>query len=430
MLIMSCSSDVNSYPVGEDFIENDINIQVIDTFSIKAGTFKLDSLITSSTGRILIGSADDEDFGHLISQSYFQVRNSDFSLDDDAVFDSIGLVLNYDTYYYGDTTRVQTYRVHEVLDYFEPYDDNTSFYNTSAHLSYDPDPLGEVTKQGFRPNSTTDSVYIRLDDDFGKEIFDGIQDNDINTLDDLLQNFNGLTVIPDAVDSNIMGFAFSSDTTIEDNSSLRIYYTLKEDDTDEDNDQVLSFYITSEADQYNRIEYISTEFPELTEQDITLSSEDTNDEIFVQAGTGICARIEMPTIRDLNVFSDESAVLNAELKFFPQIDDLYDKESLEESLLVYIVDSQNRIISQLTDFDGSEALALLSDDEDEFNENTYYTIDMSGFVQTILLSETDLEYAIMIQFVDYQQKTDKMIIKSLGDSFSENIKLSVTYLKY
>ena len=47
VFVLSCSTDETTYEVGRDFIDNEIQVRVIDTFSIKAGTFKLDSLITS-----------------------------------------------------------------------------------------------------------------------------------------------------------------------------------------------------------------------------------------------------------------------------------------------------------------------------------------------------------------------------------------------
>ncbi|MGB5420310.1 DUF4270 family protein [Algibacter sp.] len=427
--MFSCSDDVKNYPVGTDFIENNINITIVDTFSIKAGTFKLDSLITSSTNRILLGSLKNEYFGNLKAQTYFQVQNSDFSISTSAVYDSIGLVLNYDTYYYGDTTQVQTYKVHRLLEYFEPEEDD-EFYNTSS-LKYDEEALGEVSFTP-RPNSTTDSIYISLDQYLGEEIFNKIRDNEINTTDDFLQYFNGLTIIPDTTnDSHVLGFNFKTYSDLDDNSSMRIFYTEDNADSSEDNNQVIDFFIPSSSKQFNNIttnlEY--TAISELSSSEITIASDDTDDLIFAQAGTGIAARIEMPTVKDLNALSDESTTLNAVLTFRPLQNSYDDLRPLKESLAVYIVDNKNRIVSQLTDLDSNIVYAVLNQNNDEFNENTYYSIDMGGFVEAILSSEYDLDYAIMIQFEDYSSVVDAVIIDNLDEN-NNNIKLTITYLKY
>ncbi|MFY0713183.1 DUF4270 family protein [Seonamhaeicola sp. NFXS20] len=430
VFMFSCSDDIKSYPVGSDFIDNDVNLKVLDTFTINAGTFKLDSIITSSTSRILLGSVKDDYFGNLTAQSYFQVVNSDFSISSDAVYDSIGLVLNYDNYYYGDTTRVQTYKVHRLQEYFEPQDDGDEFYNVSK-LEYDEEPLGEFTFSP-RPTSTSDSIYIPLDKDLGEEIFNKIRDNDINNSDDFLQYFYGLTVIPDTlVDSNVLGFTYTSSSDIDNNSGMRIFYTEDYDDTSEDNDQVINFYIPSSDKHFNAINsnLSGTVIENLDDQETTIDSYDTDQLIFSQGGIGVSARIEMPTLKYLKTLSDESTSLSAELTFAPLLNSYDETRPLQDSLAVYIVDNKNRIVSQLTDVDANTSYAILNQDNDEFNESTYYSIDMSGFVNTIFNSETDLNYAIMIQFIDYNKTVDSVIIDDL-DEDKNNIKLSVTYLEY
>ncbi|KJD33580.1 hypothetical protein PK35_07000 [Tamlana nanhaiensis] len=431
LLLCSCSSEVSNYPVGSDFIDSNVNIKIIDTFTINAGTFKLDSLLASSTSRILIGSKQDDNFGQLISQSYFQVKNSVFSISSEAVYDSIGLVLHYDNYYYGDTTQVQTYKVHRVTEYFEADTDDDAFYNGSK-LQYDAEALGEVSFVP-RPNTTTDSIYIPLDYNLGKELFEKIRDKDITTTDDFVRYFNGLTVIPDTTaNSHVLGFKFLSDTTIDDNSGMRIFYTQDTDDTSEDNSKQLSFYVSSASEQFNAISANLEDTPlnHFENYETTISSEETNNKIFTQAGVGICARIEIPTLKLLNALSDASSVLKAELTFAPEIKNDSDKKFLKESLVVYVVDHKNRIVSQLTDIEGIEAYATLSSDEDEFNQNTYYMVNLSGFVQNILTSETDLNYALMIQFEDYDKTVDSVVINRLDENGNNAIKLAVTYLNY
>lgn len=425
----SCSDDIKNYPVGSDFIENNISIKIIDTFSVNAGTFKLDSLVTSGTGRILLGSVKDAYFGDLVAQTYFQVNNSNFSISSSAVYDSIGLILNYDTYHYGDTTHLQTYKVHRLLDDFEPKE-GYEFYNLSK-LEYDEAVLGEVSFTP-RPNSTSDSIYIPLNKDLGEDIFNKIRDNDINTVDDFLQYFKGLTVIPDTVtNSHILGFNFKSYSDLNNNTSMRLFYTEDVDDSSEDNNQVIDFFVSSTSKQFNAINNIldNTLMDYLPDQETTISSHDTNELIFAQAGTGISARIELPTIKNLNALSSQSTALKAELTFSPLTNSYSNAQPLKDSLAVYVVDHKNRIVNQLTDIDSNAAYAVLNQNDDEFNQNTYYSVDMSGFVETILASNYDLNYAIMVQFLDYNKTVDRIVIDDFDEN-NNNIKLSVAYLSY
>ena len=424
VVFSSCTSDeIKKYPVGSNFIENDIQVRLIDTFSIKTGTFKLDSLTTSSTNRILLGSVIDNDFGHLTAQSYFQVRNSDFSIDHDAVYDSIGFVLNYDRYYYGDTTQVQTYKIHRLLETVKPQEGDV-FFNTSK-LDYDAEALGELTFAP-KPNRDTDSLYIPMNDDLGKEIFNKILDNDINNSDDFTQFFKGLTIIPSASsNSHVLGFNVSAITNAEKNSSMRLFYTVDDGDS-EDNSYYIDFAISSSGSQFNAIktDLSSTTIDNLESGETIIPSNDTDNLIFSQAGTGISSRIEIPSIKKLKEASDSGTALSAQLTFSPLKGSYTNNKPLKDSLTVFIIDHKNRILNQLTDINGNSSYAVLNQNDDEFDSQTYYSIDLGGYVEEILNSTYDLNYALMIQFPDYDKTVNSVVIDN------NDMKLTVNYLNY
>ena len=141
----SCSEEnTTNYEVGGDFIDSDVVIRVVDSFSIKASTFKQEDVITSSTGRMLLGSLKDNVLGDITAQTYFQLTANSTNfisssgihvVTDEAKFDSIAFILNTDTYYEGDTTKIQTYKLHEILTEVEPLDDNLVFFNT-MYINY------------------------------------------------------------------------------------------------------------------------------------------------------------------------------------------------------------------------------------------------------------------------------------------------------
>ncbi len=420
IVFISCDDDLKTYPVGEDFVDSNVLIKVIDTFSLKCDTFKLDSIITSNTKRILLGNVIDDNLGRVSSQSYFKLQATTFDIDASAKFDSIGFVLNYDTYYYGDTTLTQTYKIHRVTKIIEP-DEGASLYNTSS-FPFDDEVLGELTFIP-RPNKDSDSLYIPMKYDLGKEIFDKIKDNEINNLDDFEQFFNGVTIVPDTnLNSHVLGFQFSS-TSLVKNSGLRIFYTIDDDDN-ENNDYIFDLNIEP-LQQFNHIEsdLSNTQLEDLAVFETTVSSTSTTNLIFTQGGTGISARVEIPYLENLDKLSENGTVLNGQLLFYPLKGSYNDNNPLEESLSVYIVDHKNRIIREL------ETPALLNNDDDEFNENIFYTVDLSYYIEEILNSTYTLNYALMFQFSDYNKTIDKILIE---DDNVEDLKmvLSVSYLTY
>lgn len=428
--LVSCATDdVTNYEVGSDFLDDGVTVRVIDSFTINTGSFKLDSLVTSSTNRILLGHIEDDKLGGLTSQSYFQLSTSIYEIDNDAVYDSIGFIMNYDTYYYGDTTKIQTYKIHEITETFSP-EDGDSFYNTSS-LEFDSNTIGELSFTP-RPNRSSDSLYIPLNDVFGEEIFSKIQDNDINSSDDLLQQFKGLTIIPDeTTDSQVLGFNVLTTEDTPGNCSMRLYYTIDDGDGN-DNDYYIDFVITDTSKQFNNItsDLSSSIFNEgqFEDGETIIETSESDNLMFSQAGSGITSRIEIPSIKKLKELSEFGSALSAELTFNPLKESYTNTNSLQDSLLVYIIDHKNRIQSQLTTIDGVNSYAILNQDDNEFNANTYYSIDLSGYVDQILYSEYDLNYALMIQYIDYNKTVDNTVFED--QLTSSQLKLSVKYLNY
>ncbi|NIJ44745.1 hypothetical protein FHR24_001184 [Wenyingzhuangia heitensis] len=421
--LISCSSEeLSNYTVGSDFVETDINIIEIDTFKINAGTYKMDSIGTSSTGRILIGNVDDEYLGTITAQSYFQLQNATFTLDDKAVYDSIGFVLNYDQYYFADTTKTQTYKIHRVLETVEPIEDDV-FFNTSK-LSFDTESIGELT---FVPKMRKDTLYIPMQTSLGEELFNKIDEDEFKNLDDFLQYFKGLTIAPDTtVSSSILGFNFTSSGNTENNSSMRLYYSVPDPGGNERVSHYLEFYISSIEKQFNAIttDFSTAKINGFTDVETIIPTTDSDGLFYSQAGTGISARIEIPHLRNLNQLAESGTVLDAQLKFYPKRGS-YTKETLPQSLAVYVVDHKNRILNTLTNEEGGTALAILNAQNDEFENNTYYSVDLKGFLAQVLNASEDFKYALMVQFSNLTNKVDKVVIED-----KDNVELSVKYLNY
>ena len=434
LLSMSCESDSATYEIGEDFVDNNLKVKLVDTLTLNSSTIVFDSIVTSGTERILLGTVNDDDLGSITSKSFFQVGNNTIAIDDDATYDSIALVLYYDTYYYGDTTKIQTFNVHRINETFEPNnddedDEDANFYNSSS-LTYDDDALGSLSFYPKPIDAEHDSIYIKLSNEFGLDLFDKIQNDEIEDNDDFTDYLKGIAVIPDNNNSAFLGFSFSAEATFN-NSAIRLYYTIKDDD-DENNDYYKEFYITSTANQFNNISYDKENsiLNGIVDSESSLSSSETNNSTFIQSGTGICTKIEISNLKELLRLEENSTLLEAILKIVPNKSSYNSKTKLSESIIAYVIDSKNRYVSQLLDSDSNTLYATLQNEDDEFNNNTYYTLDLTSFVESTVTTDYDNNYSIMLLLPDSDKTLDKLKLDDFSSSENTKMELAITYLTY
>lgn len=420
-VFVSCDNDTATYTVGEDFLDIDTNVIVTDTISIVTSTIQLDSVSTTNPSRLLIGALKDQDFGNLESKTFFNLLTSSYDIDNEATFDSIGVILYYDTYYYGDTTKIQTFKVHEIIENFDSNnDDDDNFYNTST-LEYSDTVLGDISFIPY-PNKK-DSIYIPINQSFGSDLFDKLQSNTINNSDDLYQDFKGLTIVSNESSNVVLGFSKSS-------TVMRMYYTIKSED-EEDNDYYNDFTIQSSTRNFNGItnDKSSTLLNSLESYTDILKTTSTNNLAYIQSGTSLNMRVEFPSIKKFNELEQNGTAIGASLIFYPTIKSYQSNIVGVDSLAVYVVDNKNRMISQLTDLNGSTVYAKLNYDNHEFDSQYYYTADLTYFVEQILTSSYNLDYALVFQLPNNTNNVNKLNIYD-ADTSENNMKLSLTYLLY
>tara|TARA_R110001583_G_scaffold22784_3_gene85033 strand:- start:2969 stop:4279 length:1311 start_codon:yes stop_codon:yes gene_type:complete len=416
-LFISCEKDDENSPVGEDWVNLDTKVYFIDTLSIEASTFKFDSIAVSSTGRLLIGAYTDPVFGFTKSKSYVQLSNSIYTLDSKYTYDSIALILNYDNYFYNDTIPVQKINVYEVLDDIEPDDDASSYYNTTKITSSN---TAIATKSFIAKPIKDDSLHVTLSNTFGKTLFENIRDNKINNSDEFLKVYKGLLIEPDANNTAIVGFLKSS--------FLRIYYTDKDELSTE------SLTLDMAFDETNSFHNISstteaTVFKSLTDQETYLSSAYTNNNVYMQAGTGIATRIDIPNLKALYDIAGTGIMIDANLKLKLKQNSATKNLHKDSSLDVYIIDKKSNIISALTDSQGETVLASIESEDSEFNITTY-TIPVKYFLNLKLTDLNGDDLFLAIYPNDFNQSVNRYIFNGEAASNTIKSKLELTYAIY
>lgn len=413
----SCKESPNDLSIGEKYIESQTNMTLVDTFSVNLSTVILDTVLTSGTGDILIGSYKDNTFGKVMCSSYFPLGTSDSTdlYDTGDIYDSLNLVIHYNGYYYGDTTKTQKFSVHQLTESIKLGTDETITSNTT--FNYSSSSIGSLVYTP-QPHNEIDTLAIRISDNLGTTLFNMIKsDSEVLESDEAFVNyFHGLVFVPDnSYSGAVIGFDIH-------NLELRLYTTRKEDSGTET--ITYRFGISDSTKQFNNIkkDFSSTQLSSLTEQRYKLSSASANGLTYLQGGSGLTIRVDFPSLQEL-LLRDRGTIVKAQLVICP-LENSYSEFELPEQLYMYQASELNRV-----DLSGSYyALSTLTIDK-LYDEGTNYTFDITDLLNAELSdSYIDPEDGFLITLpYSYQMSTfDRLIINAK----SVNTKLKIYYLSY
>ncbi|MBO9586880.1 MAG: DUF4270 family protein [Flavobacterium sp.] len=429
--LFSCGTDTDTgeFTVGSDYLALSNKVILIDTLTVEMSTINFDSLVTSNKSRILIGNYDDPIFGKVKSNSYFQLSGPYYALNSSGsdtqsvnyVFDSISMILKYDKYYYGDTTKVQTFDIHRLLQKVKANTNDSNFYNNST-LSYGSESLGKIS---FIPRPTQkDSINIKMDNEFGEALFQKIKKREITDFDSFTEYLKGLVLVPETSNSsNVIGFSAG-------NSKIRMYYSKYKADEDEVSYH-LDFSIVDKTKQFNSIslDKTGTLLQNLPISSSNLSSNLTNNQGFIQSGTGVACRVDFPNIKQFKNISTNGAIVNAELFLKPVNNSYSEKYPLADSLSVYVGDKLNRISGTLVNSAGTTVYGLLNKKSDEFNENIGYTIPIGAFLQKEMLKASDSRSSLILTLPAISKSVNRIVLGNQKHA-NNKIQLKIYYISY
>lgn len=410
ILFVSCTiSTIEDFVVGENFINDNTGIMMIDTLTIKSSTVLYDSIISNSSSRFLIGSNYNSFSGYKNSNTFMEMKFDDDIDNTKFVFDSLKLVLNYDTYYFGDTTVVQTITVHQLQE--EMVLGENGYLYTTSKFNYNSVPLGSISLKP-RPNSHQE-VSIKLSDKLGKRLSKMIMaKNDTILSSDLFSKFfNGLVIrsqseIKGAVlgfrstDSESSGSGSSTKVKIKTKPEIRLYYHLSPN-PESQSDLFYKFSYNSDGINFNQISGNTSNslLDGITDSGNERCTVLTEGHIFVQSGIQVFSKFRIPYVDNLLRMGKNSAFVGATLRLYPIKGTYSNSAGLPDSLYVYSADLKNKLTTQITvpgsttDFSYAR-LNIIKDVE----ETVYYEIDVSNFVGTELTEELETNRSLMVGF--------------------------------
>lgn len=433
-LFMSCNKDIS---LSLDDVNEDIAVSFIDSFTVNTSTFQLDYMPSASMGTVLVGKINHPELGSVKSSSYLKLTLDSYTdnIPENAVFDSVNVVLKPHStrYYYGDTTQVQTLAVHRVtqeivmtnlLSSIDSY--KAPVYVTGATIfnnqkfNYDNTALGTGS---FRPHIfSLDSISVRLNDTFGKEIFDMVNTNDYNVSStEAFQNYlKGIALIPGDNNTAVLGL---NDTV---NININYSYT-GPDGFKASGKKVIT--ASGSAYQYNNIEYdrSGTAFANLTANNRELTAAETNNTFYAQAGSGIVTKISIPSLNEF-MYNDNISINKAEL--------IIETESVSygafpapSSLMLLVANKNNIPINYVPVPFGNtiqQAAFAPGNDVGDNNKYVFNLIDYIKFVNSNRYIDTDL----LISTVSPSIFTTVNTVKIATENGKPKIKLNIVYTKF
>jgi len=426
----------------ENFSKSSLRTVFVDTFSIISSTILIDSLPTSGTGQLLVGRYQDAFLGKVSASSFFQIGyQTIFSPGQISTYDSIGLVLPYSRYYYGDTTKAITINVHELsrvnkLTLPLPYrtgEDNSFFvspfqpalYNSST-VSFEPTPITSVAVK-FSPRR--DSLYIALPLSFGQNWFDlakagalsGVSTSYFSNSSSFITDFfNGIYLTTDGnSDAAIAGFIGSK-------AKIRLYYKRVINDILQPT--YFDFPIVNAAAQFNNIQSDRSATPLASlVRSQAISSKLTSNSTFVQSGVGLATKIEFPSVKSF-FLKQNFILIDATLEVIP-LENSYSRVfRVPNTLALFTTDATNVILNRLPPFDRSNFLSANIAYDFEYGVNTKYVFPMVNYLSSELTNPSSQLTPIVIASVipSFFSEVNRVVIGDQNNS-RHKIKLKIYY---
>ena len=305
LFLSSCDKDMAISLKNENL--NNLNVTAIDSLTAVVNTIQMPNIPTAATGSLLVGKVTQPAIGSLSVSTSFRLSPAGITKDFPAnsTFDSLNLVIrpNSNRYAYGDTSKFQKFTVHRLTQALEtttlkPSPVGVSFpiYYPGANIfadqkfKYDADELGSIR---FRPHMhKIDSLNIRLDDGLGEEFFQKIKNSDVafNSASNFADYVKGLTIVPDASNTAMVGFKDTLQVTLN-------YSYIGSDGFRKKGTKVLN--MGEKTFQYNQYDAdrTGTAFANLSTTKGIPTSE-TNGVSYFQAGSGVATELTFPALKD------------------------------------------------------------------------------------------------------------------------------------
>ncbi len=363
--LTSCFENSYLEEIPEVDLSDDFAIKRIVYEDLELGTIFMDSLVTSGKTSMLLGSFSDPIRGKIDATPYFEFAPDSYAaIDEDKELDSLVLVVKYSGTRY-DTLQNFRLNVLEIAEAFEYPNEDDVFYHFES-LGTKSNPITSVDLQVY---PAWDSLRITLPMAFGRELFEKFKGSQsiLTNVDDFRDAFHGIKL---EVEGSSPLIEVSTDTYL-------LFYYQELNETNRNSEQ-LTISVASDSYTYKTFTHIEVDksatafanrqsktwIPATETGDLALADELGLSAIGIKTG-------------DLTSYGElPSGYYVAEAKLKLPVKRLtYDAvlNPVSQSLDIY---TQKRIGI----FESYLSQANITSLDNEFQENTFYQIDVTNFV--------------------------------------------------
>jgi hypothetical protein len=243
--------------------------------------------------------------------------------------------------------------------------------------------------------------------------------------------FKGIAILPgenaDSWSATFYGLNASTDST--NGLELRLYYTLP----NQEGNEYITFQPSNESYIFSRFISDRSEsvIGESLETESLVRSTETDNLIFMQSGSGLAVKINIPALQHLHEISGNISILDAELILKPQPGS-YDKTNpLPRTINVYWTDKKNRIGDQLYDESGESTISGTLVLDNEFKENTYYYASILNYVMIKVNQKeyTDDDLMFLVSHETFSTSFNRIVLMD-NELDNSSMQLRLYYLTY
>lgn len=348
----------------------------IDTVGVNMSTVMIDSFSTGSAKSFLFGKYKDPYLGLVSTQPFCQLDKPATipDISDQAVFDSLSLIVRFNKYYYGDTTKPETINVNE-LDQAIVLSYNNLLYNTTR-VNIKPTPLG--SKLISVHPSTDDTLFIRLDDAKGQELFEKLRtkSGELNTTESFQYYFKGISLTTGDGDSSVV-------YGIRDTVIMRVNYHVNDPFPDS---KSIDFVSQVNTEAFNQIltDRSGTNLVTSGRGVTEIPSSVSNHLSFTQPGTGLYLKLNFPSLKGIVATENIIRLLKAELIVRP-LRQSFNQSSIKLPSQLFLINTDGSNIPGnpvTSPAGGVEFVNPVIDNV--FGLDNYYSFDVTSAVNTMI----------------------------------------------
>lgn len=151
--------------------------------------------------------------------------------------------------------------------------------------------------------------------------------------------------------------------------------------------------------------------------------------MFVQAGTKVGFRVDIPLINKLKEINGNMSVMDAQLVLKP-VKGTYKNSADLPSMIVYWIDENNQPNEKLTDVTGQYTISSSLSADDEYDENTYYSFNVLNYILYKVDQGIYSDESLFFSLSDDDNATSfkKVVLEDQSVSFS--LQLQMHYVVY